>query len=193
MEVLGRPLTWRTSCFIDPECGAEVFGHTNGHGDFVLLDELGFPWPVHACYLRRFELSPRANILKIRATRETYPTLEFRGRHWDQVILIQATADRYWEDVDVVATVTHVEESFISRPQFRTLTPHVKARLHDQIHRSRAAITLVTGDGEEYLALIDLQAHRVRFNDVIAATLKVKPLLDTFVFVVTKSKRFRSS
>lgn len=31
-----------------------VFAHTNGSGDFVLLDSLGWPWPVHDCYINRF-------------------------------------------------------------------------------------------------------------------------------------------
>jgi hypothetical protein len=36
-----------TTC---PKCGAEVFFHTNGHGDGVFLDELGPPWPRHGCF-----------------------------------------------------------------------------------------------------------------------------------------------
>jgi ribosomal protein S10 len=28
----------------------EVFFHTNGYGDCVLFDELGYPWEVHACW-----------------------------------------------------------------------------------------------------------------------------------------------
>jgi hypothetical protein len=41
------PVTYPTSCFW---CGELVFYHTNGHGDCVLLDDLGPPWPVHACW-----------------------------------------------------------------------------------------------------------------------------------------------
>jgi hypothetical protein len=54
MRSLGYPTTWVTNCFINGGCGARVFAHTKGHGDFVLLDELGRPWPVHYCYLNRF-------------------------------------------------------------------------------------------------------------------------------------------
>ena len=32
------------------DCGADVFFHTNGFGDAVLFDELGWPWPVHECW-----------------------------------------------------------------------------------------------------------------------------------------------
>jgi hypothetical protein len=40
-------LSYRTQCFWCPE---EVFYHTNGYGDCVLLDELEPPWPVHWCW-----------------------------------------------------------------------------------------------------------------------------------------------
>jgi hypothetical protein len=31
-------------------CGESVFYHTNGYGDCVLFDSLGYPWEVHACW-----------------------------------------------------------------------------------------------------------------------------------------------
>lgn len=43
---LGEPLTHPTVC---PVCGAEIFFHTNGNGDVVFFDELGWPWPKHPC------------------------------------------------------------------------------------------------------------------------------------------------
>jgi len=43
---LGVPLTHPTTC---PICGAFIFFHTNGNGDCVFFDELGPPWPKHAC------------------------------------------------------------------------------------------------------------------------------------------------
>jgi hypothetical protein len=49
MRALGHPATWPTDCFIG--CTQQVWAHTNGFGDFVLFDELGWPWPVHDCYL----------------------------------------------------------------------------------------------------------------------------------------------
>lgn len=54
MRVLGRPLTWLTTCFVNPACNETVWAHTNGDGDFVLFDSLGPPWPIHFCYLNRF-------------------------------------------------------------------------------------------------------------------------------------------
>ncbi len=43
---LGEPLTHPTVC---PVCSAEIFFHTNGNGDVVFFDELGWPWPKHPC------------------------------------------------------------------------------------------------------------------------------------------------
>jgi hypothetical protein len=40
MDILGYSLTWKTRCFIGSGCGRTVFAHTNGNGDFVLLDSL---------------------------------------------------------------------------------------------------------------------------------------------------------
>lgn len=31
-------------------CGAFVFYHTNGYGDSVLFDSLGYPWEIHSCW-----------------------------------------------------------------------------------------------------------------------------------------------
>ena len=54
MDVIGHPLTYRTTCFINGRCGDAVYAHTNGNGDFVLFNSLGWPWPVHQCFLDRF-------------------------------------------------------------------------------------------------------------------------------------------
>ncbi len=51
MKKLGYSLTWPTTCFLG--CAASVWAHTNGDGDFVLLDSLGSPWPIHPCYETR--------------------------------------------------------------------------------------------------------------------------------------------
>jgi hypothetical protein len=48
MKKLGYRLTWPTTCFLG--CPAKVWAHTNGDGDFVLLDSLGSPWRIHPCY-----------------------------------------------------------------------------------------------------------------------------------------------
>lgn len=43
-----RPLTFMVRCWL---CGDEIFVHSNGNGDTVLLDPpLGPPWSRHACF-----------------------------------------------------------------------------------------------------------------------------------------------
>jgi hypothetical protein len=44
LEALDHPFTRRIKCWW---CGESVFFHTNGNADCVLLDGLGWPWPVH--------------------------------------------------------------------------------------------------------------------------------------------------
>lgn len=39
--------TYSTKCWW---CGAMVFYHTNGYGDSVLFDSLGWPWEIHSCW-----------------------------------------------------------------------------------------------------------------------------------------------
>jgi len=46
---LGEPFTHPTKC---PVCGAAIFFHTNGNGDAVFFDDLGWPWPKHGCLSR---------------------------------------------------------------------------------------------------------------------------------------------
>lgn len=44
---LDSPLTYPTTCWW---CGTDVFFHTNGNGDAVLFDSLGWPWQIHSCW-----------------------------------------------------------------------------------------------------------------------------------------------
>src|SRR5262249_45322351 len=72
MRVLGYSATWLTDCFLMDGCGRKVFAHTNGFGDFVLLDRLGLPWKVHPCYENRFVLggvSKSSGMIRIRQDR----------------------------------------------------------------------------------------------------------------------------
>ena len=62
LESLGHPLTYPITCWWCPE---QVFFHTNGNGDCVLLDApLGRPWHVHECWKQRRhrELFPVATV-----------------------------------------------------------------------------------------------------------------------------------
>lgn len=50
VNVMARnePLTYPTKCWW---CGQNVYFHSNGYGDAVLFDSLGWPWSVHRCWL----------------------------------------------------------------------------------------------------------------------------------------------
>ena len=39
--------TYATECWW---CGESVYYHTNGFGDSVLFDKLGYPWEIHICW-----------------------------------------------------------------------------------------------------------------------------------------------
>jgi ribosomal protein S10 len=47
LKTLGHRLTCQMDCWW---CSDEVFFHTNGNGDCVLFDSLGWPWPTHRCW-----------------------------------------------------------------------------------------------------------------------------------------------
>ncbi len=42
-----NPETFLTRCF---QCRQQVYYHTNGYGDRVYFDQLGYPWQVHSCW-----------------------------------------------------------------------------------------------------------------------------------------------
>lgn len=45
-----EPETYATPC--PWQCGASVYYHTNGYGDCVYFDDLGYPWKIHPCWDR---------------------------------------------------------------------------------------------------------------------------------------------
>jgi hypothetical protein len=54
--------TYSTNC---RWCGDQVFYHTNGYGDSVLFDSLGYPWEVHDCWQEYWnEQKAKRKILK---------------------------------------------------------------------------------------------------------------------------------
>src|SRR5881296_3639331 len=57
-----RPLTYRTRCWW---CDEPVFFHTNGYGDCVLFDDLGWPWPIHSCWAEHVAAERVAAIVKV--------------------------------------------------------------------------------------------------------------------------------
>lgn len=70
ISTLEQPLTYPTICWW---CGAPVFFHTNGFGDCVLFDRLGWPWEVHGCWEKyRTEQHDSLRKLEETLTKEGY-------------------------------------------------------------------------------------------------------------------------
>jgi len=61
--------TYLTRC---PWCRQHVHYHTNGYGDCVYFDNLGYPWQVHACWEKHWkEKKDRQRILEQLSNRST--------------------------------------------------------------------------------------------------------------------------
>jgi hypothetical protein len=88
----GEPLTHPTLCAI---CGEEIFFHTNGNGDVVFFDELGWPWPKHRCLSNddKIKLASRSNhpmndLLKMRFRPTQIAYLHFQDiREFDESLV----------------------------------------------------------------------------------------------------------
>jgi hypothetical protein len=195
VEALGHSLTWNTTCFIGDGCGAKVFGHTNGYGDFVLFDELMPPWPVHDCDLRRFELSSRSKALEIQHTREFPVLLTGVARLPESFEPLEAIAARRAQSFSVVATVVDVFETLAEwRKELRKerVFGDRSVLMYNQAQSSRSVRRLFSGESKEQYAFVDLNEFRVRCKDVVAAILQRTRLLDEDVLVVVDCKRFRT-
>jgi len=55
--------TYPTKC---RDCSARVFFHSEGFGDGVLFDALGWPWPIHSCYQTNQERQAERRLFEYR-------------------------------------------------------------------------------------------------------------------------------
>jgi hypothetical protein len=166
MQAIGQSVTWVTRCFIDSGCGAHVFAHTNGHGDFVLFDELMPPWPVHGCYLRRFELLKRSNILRIAATRDFPAPFENVSALPRRFVPLELVANDRFAPFNIVATVVDVVETIIEWRRYlqKPIVYGKRADLmYNQAQTNRSVLRLYTGSGEECYTLVNLQRFPIKF------------------------------
>ena len=190
MDILGYPLTWKTRCFIRSGCRKMVFAHTNGYGDFVLLDSLGWPWPIHECYLQRCGGGDDATLVNISQSKG----IAYGGalaREWDTVVPITPNAAGPRKRFTFIGTVTNTENGFVGRSaEFRGLSRTSEEEVRRVLAGRRSLVTIVTGDGAEFTAFIDLDKTPVRFRDIVAADVKAVSFLNTSVFVVTQIRAF---
>jgi len=182
MEALGHALTWRTACFINGGCGKKVFAHTNGYGDFVLLDQLGWPWPIHECYEGRFT----GGIGQSRTT----PYSGSFSNDWEDVRPVTPNIHGQ-KKFSIIGTVTNIEKGFVGKSQeFRNLTGVAEQEVKKSLMGRRSLITIVTGEGWEFTAFIDLEKEPIQFRNTVACDLKAVGLFNKSVFVVNLIRNF---
>lgn len=187
MEALGYSLSWKTKCFINGGCGSTVYAHTNGYGDFVLFNRLEPPWLVHDCYFDRFGVGGRVNISGSR----DMPYNGIPSREWEAVTPITPNANGPRKRYGFIGTVTNVEKGFVGRSEeFRNLPRAAEEEVRRTLIGRRSLVTIVSGDGAEFTAFIDLDKAPVRFQHIVAVDLKAVRLLNTSVFVVTQVEPF---
>ena len=169
MERTGRPATGPTVCFIAGGCGAQVFGHTNGRGDFVLFDELGWPWPIHACYLRRFQISEAAAARPlIDITRSRTETLPHVVYSWDTVEEVPPNLMARGKQLNIVGTVTDLKREVSIGPRFES--PEERAEVLRRLEGRTDVIEIVDGStGLRFSAFADLRESPVQIYDTVAA------------------------
>lgn len=181
MQVLGYPATWPTTCFIVGGCGAAVFAHTNGYGDFVLFDGLGFPWQVHDCYINRYLLgAPRSGAV---ATLRSDRLSDYRSvavpappprqkRNSDRDIAKMDPADDIGKsEILVAGYVQDYHERQVDRmgDKLGSLGQRVLFRV---LGAHRSQLTIVTSDLKSYTVFADLSSTVVQRKDMIVARLQ---------------------
>lgn len=188
MEALGYPRTWHTTCFLSGGCGQQVLAHTNGHGDFVLFDDLGWPWPIHSCYQDRFG-GPARGSIDMGHTK----IVSYNGqlhKPWDVITPVPATLGGQ-KRFHLLASITHVDRGFLNKvSQFKNLYGEALEEAKRIISGRTSLLTLVTGSGEEFAVLINLKETPCKFGDIVVADVKAVRLLSDAVFVVNRLRVF---
>jgi hypothetical protein len=185
MEVLGRRRTWRTMCFINGGCGEEVFAHTNGYGDFVLFDRLGWPWEIHNCYLNRFclQIGSAPNRYEIRAS----ALVEYRDAYQKVPLVVRQKTTKDIRRVNANDCVGEPQKLLLGYVQdyienraehyLRGLGTIGQQHLRAALGNNRSQITIITSDLESYTAYADLRNVVIRKKDMVAARMKAARVL----------------
>jgi hypothetical protein len=207
MRSLGYPTTWVTNCFINGGCGARVFAHTKGQGDFVLLDELGWPWPVHDCYLNRFcpdsavwkgqpgRLSSSLESL-LEAARGTHEYREVAKK--SSALQIDSSSRR---DISRVEPRTRMNGTFSVVGYVSDLHPRhspkvlagfggLGQRVADKVIGNRhSQITIITSELQSFSALADLRQVIVAKGDIVCADLRTGFIVNHSFFLCDRLER----
>ena len=181
MQILGYTATWPTTCFIGGGCGKRVFAHTNGFGDFVLFDKLGWPWQVHDCYENRFIIGGSQNSPRMISIREDRFD-EYRRTQVPTSLPQRKIAASEIRAVDPVAAVDkgeivvvgYVQDYFERRAdklaeKMGTLGQQILSRVLGTL---RSQLTIVTTEFKSFTVFADLRNVVVRPRDMVVARIR---------------------
>ena len=178
MKELGYPVTWPIRCFINGGCGADVFAHTNGFGDFVLFDNLGWPWPVYECYASRFlETSPSGNH-SIRVDRlEEYRTIKVERNAEippptpKDISRVEAA---HYLDQDAVEVMGYVQDIIENRVAklILGLGGIGRQQVLRELGTKKGQITIITDRLQSFSAFADLRTIGISKKDTVMVRLK---------------------
>jgi len=185
MQALGYPATWPTVCFLNPEqCRAQVFAHTNGFGDFVLFDRLGWPWKIHECYENRFMAGSTRSLSGLRTIQKTS---EYISTQVSDVPPQRAVSPNNIRRIDAEALAGKGEmaiagyvQDYVERRAERIAKDFGdfgKQLFMRVLGSARSQLTVVTTDLESYTFFADLSTVVVQKRDTILARVRSLPLM----------------
>ena len=88
---------------------------------------------------------------------------------------------------------TNVEKGFVSKSkEFRDLASKGSEEVKRVLAGRTSLISVVAGDGAEFMAFLDLKKDPIRFQDIVVCDLKAVSLLNKSIFVVTQIQKFGS-
>lgn len=182
MKPLGYPLTWRTPCFITPDCGKMVYAHTNGAGDFVLFDDLTYPWNIHSCYKTRTYAEHRQQDYK----------LDYRNIPQGGDSIQRIAADDRNASYTIIGTIINIRLGAMSKFEgFQALDNQTKNEIKKRL-AGRTSLLQLTDHARQIIALYNDKTHTLALRDIIACKIKTMHLINTSVFVVTQLQTFKN-
>jgi hypothetical protein len=187
MEAIGYPATWRTRCFISGGCGKSVFAHTNGYGDFVLFDDLGWPWPVHECFSLRFldkEYGDSQNLRIESGKMTSYGEAKDLNTKKPQRMRMRPA------DIKKISPSSYLGKNKISIVGY--IQDHFKKQAEKEMKKMMALqrnefvkilgskldqITIISSNLESYTTFIDLNNRVIKNKDIVAGTIRPKEII----------------
>lgn len=188
VKQLGYAATWRTKCFLRDDCNEEVWAHTNGYGDFVLFDDLGWPWPVHYCYIYRFDTRPNdtprpvtlvdeASWQQLRnnlSTEYLRKSAEIKPPPMRKIQISRAKPEDWLlrGTFQIFGYVQDYLENRVSK-LLHNAGEFVRHDVRKKLGEKNSQITLVTTDSQSFTAIADLRKVIISRASLAAATLRV--------------------